>query len=87
MAKQSTLRKSTNALVVVALTIVAAVLVNIIGNSGYARLDLTEGQLNSLSDATVELLDGFEEEVEVTVLVEVGRGHGPSAVAKVGGCV
>jgi|GEM_PF-480949 len=69
MAKQSALQKSTNALVVIILTVIGAILVNVIGNTSYGRLDLTEGQLNSLSDATVELIQSFDDEVELTVYI------------------
>lgn len=68
MARESKVKAGTNALVIITLTIVAAFLVNVIGAKGYARFDLTEGNINSLSDATVALINDVEG-VEITVYI------------------
>ena len=68
MARQSKIKAGTNTLVVIVLALAAAVLVNVIGSSGYARFDLTEGNINSLSDATVALIRDVEG-IEITVYI------------------
>lgn len=68
MARQSKLSGSLNTLVVIVATIGVAVLVNVLSASFFARADLTENELNSLSDTSVEAARALEDfEVKVYI--------------------
>ncbi|MFC1889421.1 GldG family protein [Thermodesulfobacteriota bacterium] len=58
-------RHGANAIVYTVIVLVIVVLVNFIANRHTYRFDLTESKIFSLSDQTVKILEGLEEEVSV----------------------
>ncbi len=69
MDKRKRILTGTNATIVVALTIVAAVLLNLIVSRYPTTWDLTDDQIYTLSPASVEAVTDLEEPVEVKVFV------------------
>ena len=51
------------------------VMVNFLADRYQARLDMTEGQLHSLADLTVETLEGLEVEVRALAFMEAGKNE------------
>jgi ABC-type uncharacterized transport system involved in gliding motility auxiliary subunit len=68
MAKTSKLTGGLYVTVVVAATVIIAVLVNIIGGRVFGRADLTEQNLNTLSQASRDAVAAFDE-LEVTLYI------------------
>ena len=69
MARTKKLTGAGNTALIIALTVVVAVLVNILGGQLYGRVDLTEYGINLLSDASKEAarkLDGLEVRVYIS---------------------
>lgn len=69
MDKRKRILTGTNATIVVALTIVAAVFLNLIVSQYPTTWDLTEGQIYTLSPASVEAVQNLDEPIEVKVFV------------------
>jgi len=69
MARIKKLEGAGNAALILGLTLVAAVLVNVLSGAFYGRMDLTEHKVNVLSDASkeaVRALDGLEVRVYIS---------------------
>jgi gliding motility-associatede transport system auxiliary component len=60
-------KKTMNSTIGIVLIVVILVLVNLIANTKFARLDLTEDKLYSLSNASKEVVRGIEEPVTIKV--------------------
>jgi len=64
------LKKWTNKFIEIGLVLLALVLINVVASYFYTHLDLTEDKRFTLSDSTLEMVEGVEDNIFVQVLLD-----------------
>ena len=69
-------RYGSNALLLSVAVIGIVVLANVLANRHYARFDVTEGNLHTLSPQSIQILERFDQEITIVGVYPGGQGQG-----------